>query len=65
MPDISDGFDSRLEKENRFDRYAIAIIVGWSGAVTAGFFLGRPTERFPALKGSLNITNCLTQVYSN
>ena len=26
-PDISDGFDCRIEKENRFDRYAVAVIV--------------------------------------
>ena len=47
-PDSGDGFDSRLEKENRFDRYAVVVIIGWSGAVTAGCFLGQPTERFPA-----------------
>ena len=26
-PDIGDGFDGRIEKENCFDRYAVAVIV--------------------------------------
>ena len=26
-PDIGDGFDGRIEKENRFDQYAVAVIV--------------------------------------
>ena len=60
--DIVDGFDCRLEKENLFDRYAIDVIVGWLGAVTAGCF-SRPTNgALSILRRLLNITNCLTQV---
>ena len=26
-PDVGDRFDGRIEKENRFDRYAVAVVV--------------------------------------
>ena len=26
-PDVGDGFDGRIDKDNRFDRYAVAVIV--------------------------------------
>ena len=47
-PGFGDGLDGRIAKENCLDWYAVVVIVGWSGTVTAGCFLGRPTERFPA-----------------
>ena len=27
MPDVGDGFDGRIKKENCFDRYDVAVIV--------------------------------------
>ena len=48
MPGFGDGLDGRIAIENCLDWYDVVVIVGWSGTVKAGCFLGRPTESFPA-----------------
>ena len=53
-PDIGDGLDGRIEKENCFDQYSIAVIIRDNvvGHVAREISKGK------------QITNCLTPFYS-